>query len=272
MPKAKEKETVQVVNYPGTKKGPMSVSSAVLVGSLMISFSILVGSGVIKLKGLGMGNLGSGNKLEVVNASSAPTVPTQEVAAGPVKVSTDDDPVLGDKNAPVTLIEFSDYECPFCKRHFTTTFPDIVKNYINTGKVKLVFRDMPLSFHDPMATYEAMAANCVREQGGDSGYFKMHDEMFTKTTSNGTGLTQDAVMKIVDGLGYNSALVKSCVESGKYKDEIAKDIADGNAAGATGTPSFFVGKSDPTGSIEGTLIVGAVPYSEFSTAIDKLLK
>jgi protein-disulfide isomerase len=266
---AKTKEEVRVVNA-NVQKGPMSVASAILIGSLIISVSILIGTGVIKLKGVSVGS--NNGTLPTATASTEPTPQGPEIPAGPVKISIDDDPVLGNTDAPVTLIEFSDYECPFCKRHYTTTYPELLKNYINTGKVKLVFRDMPLTFHDPLATFEAMAANCVREQGGDSAYFKMHDELFNKTTSNGNGLTEDAVLKIAADLGYNSGLVKSCIDSDKYKDEIAKDITDGNNAGATGTPSFFVGKSDSSGTIEGTLIVGALPYTEFSKEIDALLK
>ena len=102
----------------------------------------------------------------------------------PVKVSVDDDPILGDKNAPVTIIEFSDYECPFCKRHFDETLPQLVKEYISTGKVKLVFRDLPLPFHNPMATTEAITANCARAQGDDNTYYKFHDEIFKRTKSS----------------------------------------------------------------------------------------
>lgn len=103
--------------------------------------------------------------------------------------SVDDDAVLGSKNAPVTLIEFSDYECPFCQRHFKQVYPSIKKDYIDTGKVKLVFRDfVAVTAHNPNATTEAMATSCAREQGGDEAYFKMHDDIFTNTKANGQGL------------------------------------------------------------------------------------
>ena len=105
-----------------------------------------------------------------------------------MNVSLDDDPVLGDKSAPVTMVEFSDYECPFCKRYFDSTYPELKRDYIDTGKVKVVFRDLPLSFHDPVATIEAVAANCAREQGGDESYFKMHNAIFSATKSNGEGV------------------------------------------------------------------------------------
>ncbi len=103
--------------------------------------------------------------------------------------SVDDDPVEGDVKAAVTMIEFSDYECPFCKRHFTQTLPSLRKDYIDSGKVKLIFRDfIAVPSHNPWATTEAKAANCAREQGGDEAYFRFHDEVFSKTKANGEGL------------------------------------------------------------------------------------
>ncbi|MBI2011930.1 thioredoxin domain-containing protein [Candidatus Daviesbacteria bacterium] len=110
------------------------------------------------------------------------------------KANVDDDPVLGSKDAPITMIEFSDYECPFCKRHFIQTLPNLIKNYIDTGKVKLVYRDFIAvdgvypQGHNPAATNNAVAANCAMEQGGDSAYFKVHDLIFNKTQSNGVGI------------------------------------------------------------------------------------
>ncbi len=190
----------------------------------------------------------------------------------PVKVSVDNDAVLGDKNAPVTLIEFSDYECPFCKRHFTDVYPQIKKDYIDTGKLKLVFRDfIAVPAHNPLATLEAMSAECSRDQGGDTAYYKYHDELFKKTTSNGNGVAVDQLPIIAKGLGLNVGKFQQCLDSNKYKDEVNKDIADGQKVGVNGTPSFFVGKSTQDGVILGTIVVGAQPYSAFKTAIDQAL-
>lgn len=102
-------------------------------------------------------------------------------------ISLDDDPAQGRDDAQVVMVEFSDYECPFCKRYFTDSYPQIKSTYIDSGKVKYVFRDLPLSFHDPVATEEAVAANCAREQNGDEAYFNYHDEIFNRTQSNGAG-------------------------------------------------------------------------------------
>lgn len=247
----------------------VSTPTAIIIGSVLISVSILINAGVVKIKGFNAAGI------QTAPIAQAPTqndtAPLPEPSIGPVKVSLDDDPVLGDPNAPVTLVEFSDYECPFCKRHYDQTYAELKKNYIDSRKVKLVFRDLPLSFHDPMATTEAIAANCAREQGGDSAYYKFHDIMFEKTTSNGTGLTKDKLYQFASDQGLNQANFKTCVDSQKYKDEVSKDLADAGKAGATGTPSFIIGKS--TGSeIEGKLIVGAQPYLAFQQEIDSLLQ
>lgn len=190
---------------------------------------------------------------------------------GPTKVSVDDDPVLGDKNAPLTLVEFSDYECPFCKRSFEQVLPELKKNYIDTGKLKLVYRDFPLSFH-ANAHKEAEAAECARSQGGDSVYFKFHDQIFKQTTSNGTGLALTQLPIIAKSLGLNVSQFQQCLDSGKFKDEVDKDIADGTAAGVSGTPSWFIGRSSKDGVINAALIVGAQPFSAFKSAIDEALK
>lgn len=243
----------------------LTTPMAILLGAVLVSIAILVNGGIIKIAPKVAGSQ--------TNVPAAPSVAPQQAPQQPTsaKVSIDDDPVLGNKNAKVTLIEFSDYECPFCKRHFDEVYPSLKKDYIDTGKVKMVFRDYPLPFHDPMATFEAKAATCAQEQGGDSAYFKFHDAIFTKTKSNGNGLTKDEVYQMATDLGLNQANLKSCADSEKYAEEVKKDLADGAAAGVSGTPSFVIGKSDPSGTITGAIIVGAQPYSTFQAAIDPLL-
>ena len=210
----------------------------------------------------------------VLGADSRNTPPAQQApedSGAPVKVSVDDDPILGGKKAKVTLIEFSDYECPFCKKYFTDTYPQIKKDYIDTGKVKMVFRDLPLGFHQN-APKEAEAAECARKQGGDTAYFKYHDQIFTKTTSNGTGLALDQLPVIAKELGLNVSKFQQCLDSGEFKTEVDKDLADAAKVGASGTPTFFIGKSTSNGEIDGIKIVGAQPYSAFRAIIDELLK
>ena len=168
---------------------------------------------------------------------------TQAEASKPTTVTgdySDDDAVLGDKNAKVTLIEWSDYECPFCKRHFTNTYPEIKKKYIDTGKVKMIFRDFPLGFHNPLATQQAIAAECARELGGDKVYFQYHDLIFQTTSSNGRGMEKSKLYELAEKVSVDKAKFKKCLDDEKYKDEVKDDISDGSSAGVRGTPAFLI--------------------------------
>jgi protein-disulfide isomerase len=169
------------------------------------------------------------------------------------------------------MIAFVDYECPFCKRFADETLPQIKSEYVDTRKVKLVMRDLPLSFHEN-AHKESQAAECAREQGGDTAYFKYHDEIFKRTTSNGTGLALDQLSLIANDLGLNGSALQECLDSEKYKAEVDKDLADASLYGANGTPTFFIGKSDSQGKFQGTILVGAQPFAAFKTIIDEQLK
>ena len=201
----------------------------------------------------------------VVANNPQPTVPSQP---SQVTASVDDDPILGNKNAPVTIIEFSDYQCPFCRKFWTETFNQIKKDYIDTGKVKFVYRDFPLSSIHPAAEPAAEAANCVREKGGDEAYYKMHDKIFQEGNKlDGgdpiTGPVRGTVQfgatelkKWAKDLGYN---IDSCLDSGKYASEVQKDLADGQAAGGQGTPYFV---------INGKPLSGAQPFAAFKQVID----
>jgi len=185
-----------------------------------------------------------------------------------VEASADDDAFLGDENAPVEIIEFSDYQCPFCRKFWTETLPLIKSEYIDTGKVKFVYRDFPLTSIHPAAQPEAEAAECVREKGGDEAYFKMHDKIFQegnildggdpiKGPVQGTaqfGTTE--LKKWAKDIGYD---ISSCLDSGKFKSEVQKDLADATSAGGQGTPYFI---------INGKPLSGAQPFSAFKQIID----
>lgn len=261
--------SVEKVKKVVPSPNPKFNSYAPVLVVLLIVASFFLGSLWSEVKylraGAGQPVLGANNGID------APTQQAPQDNGAPVKVSVDDDPTLGDKKAKVTLIEFSDYECPFCKKYFTDTYPQIKKDYIDTGKVKLVFRDLPLSFHQN-APKEAEAAECARKQGGDTTYFKYHDQIFTKTTSNGTGLALDQLPVIAKELGLNVNKFQQCLDSGEFKSEVDKDFADAGAVGANGTPTFFIGKSTGNGEIDGIKVVGAQPYSAFKTLIDEQLK
>lgn len=195
--------------------------------------------------------------------TQAGIVPVQD-DKGQVKaeVSVDDDPVLGNKDAKLTIIEFSDFQCPFCRVFWKDTYKQIKKEYIDTGKVKLVYRDYPLDFH-PMAGPSAQAAECADDQGK---FWEMHDKIFMEQDKLGQGTVTYAasdLKKWASQIGLNASQFNQCLDSGKYKSEVEKDLADGSASGISGTPSFV---------INGRLMVGAQPFSAFKAVIDEELK
>ena len=244
-------------------KSALLIAGAILLGALLINGALFSSQGSFVTK------LPSGSAFEQPSGTNA--LPREDKPSGTVKISTDDDPVLGDPKAPLTLIEFSDYECPFCKKSFTDLLPILKKEYIDTGKVKLVFRDFPLSFH-ANAVKEAEAAECARVQSDDAGYFKFHDQIFTETTANGTGLALAQLPVIAKNLGLNVSQFQQCLDSEKFKAEVEKDMADGSAAGVSSTPSWIIGRSAANGVIEGKLLVGAQPFSAFKVLFDEELK
>ena len=201
----------------------------------------------------------SGNTGDIAPSAQAPTVPNVPTAAEAPTIDNsklvDDDAVKGDKNAPVTIVEFSDYECPFCEKFYTQTLPQIEENYIKTGKVKLIYRDFPLGFH-AQAQKAAEAAECAGEQGK---YYEMHNLLFEKGVAGGVSSFKEYAKEIK----LDTTKFDQCLDSGKMSSEVQKDAADGGKYGVQGTPAFF---------INGKLLSGAQPYSVFQQAIEAELK
>jgi protein-disulfide isomerase len=174
------------------------------------------------------------------------------------------EPFKGTAAAKVAIIEFSDYQCPFCGRYDKETYPQLIKDYVDTGKVKYVFRDMPLDFHKN-AFKAAEASHCAGEQGR---YWDMHDRLF----ANQTSLEAADLVKHAGALQLNASQFQQCLESGRFVNDIKKDIADAGTVGISGTPSFLIGVIQPNGTVKVTKkLVGAKQYAEFKSAIDGLL-
>lgn len=206
---------------------------------------------------------------EVKEIKTRPAQPerTQPSPAQPqnVTVSIDDDPIKGDKDAPVTIIEFSDYQCPFCKRFYDQVVPSLEEEYVSKGKVRMVFRDYPLNFHKK-AVPAAIAANCAGEQGK---YWEVHDFLF----ENPDKLEIDAILSATQELGLDHGKFEKCVNDKTDKEaEINNDFADGQKYGVRGTPSFFIGKTGDGKEMTGIYVRGAQPYNVFKNHIDQLLE
>ena len=174
------------------------------------------------------------------------------------------DTVKGTAAAKVALIEFSDYQCPYCGRYDKETYPLIVKNYVESGKVKYVWRDYPLDFH-PNAEKAAEAARCAGEQGK---FWDMHDRLF----ANQQSISSADLIKHGESLGMNTVLFQQCLDSNRYATDIKKGVVDAGTAGISGTPSFLIGVIQPNGTVKiARKLVGAKPYADFQSAIDSLL-
>ncbi len=201
------------------------------------------------------------SKITAQQASSqqAPSQPSQ-----PVKISLDDDPLRGDPNAPITIVEFSDFQCPFCARFHVQTLPLLLEEYIDTGKVNLVYRDFPIQSIHPNALPAAVAAECANEQGK---YWEYHDTLFEKQNSWNRLDSNTAIStfsQYATDVGLEQQQFDSCLGSGKYLEEVQGDLSDGRAYDITGTPGFFIG-NDEIGFVK---INGAQPFESFKRIID----
>ena len=185
----------------------------------------------------------------------------------PVKISADNDPIIGNPDAPITIIEFSDFQCPFCARFHIETLPLILEEYIEQGKVKLVFRDFPIQSIHPNALPASIAAECANEQGK---FKEMHDMLFDNQNEWNKQDTVDALSSFsqyATNIQLEQETFDSCLTNGKYIEEIKKDLDDGRDYGVSGTPGFFVG-NDEIGYVE---LKGAQPFESFKKIIDAQL-
>lgn len=211
------------------------------------------------------------NDLQEIKKLLQARVPAGPSPAPPTltSVSMGDNPFLGNKNARVVLLDFSDYQCPFCGHFVRETMPKLEQEYIKTGKVKYVFRDLPLEAIHPFAFKAAEAVHCAGEQ---STYWEMHYRLFL----NQKALDVGSMPIHAQALGLELATFTACLNSGKYAAAIRKDMAEAASAGITGTPNFVIGlvnTSNPNDRNVRVLqqIVGSKPYETFKAALDSAL-
>lgn len=200
-------------------------------------------------------NYASGN-----NAGSRDSAAT----TGSTDIPTENEPTIGDEDAPVTIIEFTDYQCPFCKKYGKEAFPKIKEEYIDTGKVKYVFKDFPVpSLGHDNAVKMAKAANCAGEQGM---YVEMHDKLFEEQNKISPQRTAKFDASKIDTwaqeIGLNMEEYNSCMSKSSVEDEINADLSEGKNGGVQGTPTFF---------INGEKLVGAQPFTRFQDKIESAL-
>lgn len=197
------------------------------------------------------------------NASANQPSNAQDQAQAPqpgekVDVAIGSYPLLGNKDAKVTVIEFSDFQCPFCEKWYTEVGKNLKKDYIDTGKVKFAYRNY--AFLGQESTWAAEAASCANEQGK---FWEYHDYLFDHQGGENVGaFSKDNLKKFASEVGLNTDQFNSCLDTDKYAKQVADDTEAGQKAGVNGTPATFV---------NGQILVGAVPYDQLKTLIDKEL-
>ncbi len=189
------------------------------------------------------------------DAYAQPPTPTPMPAS---EIPTGNAPVMGSADATVMMIEFSDYQCPYCGRYNAQTFTLIKEKYIDTGKIRYVFKDFPLSFHE-QATLAAYAARCAGDQGD---YWGMHDLLFANQGEWGNAGALDVFQRYAAELDLDANALATCVTSDGYAGAVQSDLQEGMSLGVSGTPAFFVGNR---------FISGAQPFEVFEQAIEEAL-
>lgn len=216
------------------------------INTLLVLILVFQVSSIGSKLGGTVGTVADNAPVAAPSPSPSPSAPTLDMSA-----LLDDDAMKGDKDAKVTIVEWSDFECPFCGRFFSDAYKQIDAQYIKTGKVKLVYRDFPLSFHKN-AQKAAEAAECAHKQGK---FWEMHDKLFGSGVAGGV----ETFKKYAADLGLDTNDFDTCLDSGAMASEIKNDLTAGVNAGIKGTPGFV---------INGQLVSGAQPFSVFKQVID----
>ena len=259
--KAEDKITVKKSTYNNMLKG---LIAAVAIAAFVGGYSL----GTFDNSDSGLSGEELKEILSEIEIKTTAQQPGQPSAPQIIKVSLDDDPFKGNADAPVTIIEFSDFQCPFCGRFYEQTLPSIIENYVDTGKVKFVYRDLPLDSIHPNARPAHIASECADEQGKFWGY---HDMLFDNQSEWGrlpAADLQSTLTKYASDLGLESASFEACLESDAIADEVNKDSLDAARYGATGTPAFFIG-NEKDGFVK---LTGAQPFAAFQLEIENQLE
>ncbi|MBS0579301.1 MAG: DsbA family protein [Proteobacteria bacterium] len=191
--------------------------------------------------------------------------PAEPADAGPppVRLKLDEKEFsLGRTDAPITMVEFTDYQCPYCRAFQAQTFAQLKAHYIDTGKLRFIVRDLPLEFHSS-ARPAAEAAHCAAEQGK---FWEMHHALLTSKDPLASG----GIDKSAAAVGLDLARLHACMGAARYEGIIARNSATASMIGIHGTPAFVIGRM-AHGQLEGQLAEGAFPYSEFDGALKEML-
>jgi len=243
----------------------MSVRS-VMAGVFVIGLAVGFSGGILTSQG----SFSVGETTPLQPSGDSPTQPTdntdtQQQETETIDMSsidTEGEPVLGDEDAEVTMVIFEDFECPFCKRFEEGAFQKIESNYVETGDLKVVWKDRPLTRLHPWAEPGAAAMECIYQQGGDEAFWKVKDKVFSNQDSIEASNVESKIKGWGAEQGVSESDVQSCIDNDNPMEEVNSDSREGQRLGAGGTPTSF---------IDGQKIVGAQPYSNFKPVIEQAL-
>ncbi|OHA47935.1 MAG: hypothetical protein A2806_02580 [Candidatus Terrybacteria bacterium RIFCSPHIGHO2_01_FULL_48_17] len=242
--------TVEHVDRMAVDKGSQwSIPLAIVIAGGLVGAALYFGGG--------KGTPSSGGPDGPAPTPPSPNAPSTAPAA-PIDVELGSLPFLGKADASVEVVEFADFQCPFCGRFHETVTPQLKKEYIDTGKVKFAYRDF--AFLGQESLWAANAARCANEQGK---FWEYHDLLFERQEGENQGaFSKENLKGFARELGLDTAKFNACVDSGKYEDAVTQDVTVGQQYGVSGTPSTF---------INGRMISGAQPYAEFKKVIEEEL-
>jgi protein-disulfide isomerase len=249
MPRASTRKKVTTSGNLSLLDRLLKLNMVYVLGLLLIVASFLIGVLVTKVSYLEK----NGGATTTNSADEQPAAATE-----PVDVSVGHLPVLGEKNAKVTIVEFADFQCPFCARYYEDVEKKIIEEYVNTGKAKFAFRHY--AFLGQESIDAANATECANEQ---DKFWEYHNYLYENPGGENEGaFSKDNLKSFASTLGLDTQAFNECLDSARYQKNVDKDIEEGSKAGVDGTPATF---------INGVLISGAQPYSEFKKAIDNAL-
>lgn len=244
---------------------PYILPASILLASLIVAWAVMSSgaalenslSGLITLTGDSTGNV---NPPAPDAGDLGPPRLTNETMTALLADAPASD---GSSSADIVVIEYSDYQCPFCQRWFTSTKGQFFSTFVDTGIVEFAYKDFPLANIHPQAEPMARAARCAGDQGK---YWEMHDAMFTNPLPSGSAVSMETMQPWIASVGLNETQFGACFNANTYASEVQANFAEGQSLGVSGTPSFVIGlRGEP-----GQLIVGACPFDAFQTAINAI--
>lgn len=239
---------------------PMPLS--IIIGALLISASILLSGGGVKL-GQSSDVLGTGTTADATLPTPQPSSSAPVIVQG---VTTGDMPILGNKDAKVTVVEYADYQCPFCEQVYKQVWPQLKKDYVDTGKIQFAYRDFAFlgkPSTDPAGDESTNASNAARCANDQGAFWQYHDYLFDHQGQEDSGtFSKDNLKQFAADLGLNTTQFDQCVDNDTHVKDVQADMQAATNYGVQSTPTMFV---------NGLMIVGAEPYATFKAAIDQAL-